>query len=177
MAKKFNEILRSLMRKKNITLEMLAQHIGYKKQAISNYLCGLSKPNYENLKKIADYLGVTCDYLLTGVEPQDEKEHKDLRLSGDVIRYLKNSEDDEVKLINDLLCDETFRTALSLGIERIKRGDTEINSEGIIEEIKFGLINVAFPELKKLRRAVDANCVANFFEKKKRPLKTLLDSD
>ena len=42
----------------------IANHIGVTKQGYSNYEKGLRDPDYVTLQKIADYYGVTVDYIL-----------------------------------------------------------------------------------------------------------------
>ncbi|MBQ8482568.1 MAG: helix-turn-helix domain-containing protein [Ruminococcus sp.] len=105
----FSGVLKNLMQEHGLTLKKLADKVGMSKQTISSYCLGNSRPSYELLIKLADYFGVTCDYLLTGVEPQDKKEHQDLGLSGDAIRLLKQCQDERVReLVNRLLGSPEF---------------------------------------------------------------------
>ena len=69
----FAHTLRALLKEKKITFEELAKYLNCTKQAVSNYCRGVTTPNYETLIKLADYFGVSCDYLLTGVEHNDRK--------------------------------------------------------------------------------------------------------
>ena len=50
-----------------------AEEMGISNTALNNYEKGLRKPKYDALKKIADYYGVTIDYLL-GVDETTETE-------------------------------------------------------------------------------------------------------
>ena len=70
---KFSQFLRALLKEKKITFEELAKYLNCTKQAVSNYCRGVTKPNYETLIKLADYFGVSCDYLLMGFEHNDRK--------------------------------------------------------------------------------------------------------
>ena len=70
---KFAQTLRFLKSKKGVTDEKIAEYLDCTTQAISNYRLGKTTPNYETLIKLADYFGVSCDYLLTGVEHNDRK--------------------------------------------------------------------------------------------------------
>lgn len=50
------------------TQEEVAKQIGVSRARYSHYENGRSEPDYETLKKLADYYKVTIDYLLTGAE-------------------------------------------------------------------------------------------------------------
>ena len=54
----------------------LSRHLGYGNTAISNYESGRNEPSIDDLIKIADYFGVTVDYLV-GIE-EDQKKGKGL---------------------------------------------------------------------------------------------------
>lgn len=58
--------LKSLRGKR--TQEEVAKQIGVSRARYSHYENGRSEPDYETLKKLADYYKVTIDYLLTGTE-------------------------------------------------------------------------------------------------------------
>lgn len=67
----FPEMIRKLMKEHPVTGKVtsqktLAVYIGIRPQSLSLYCTGESKPNAEKLLKIADYFGVTADYLLVG---------------------------------------------------------------------------------------------------------------
>ena len=70
------ETLRRLMDKHPLTGEKttqkeLAKHIGIRPQAVSLYICGETVPTAKNCLAIADYFGVSADYLLIGYEDGD----------------------------------------------------------------------------------------------------------
>jgi len=56
--------LRELRERKGLTLEQVATELGLRNQYISNYELGKRNPDYETLKKFADFYGVTTDYIL-----------------------------------------------------------------------------------------------------------------
>ena len=109
----FSGVLKNLMQEHGLTLKKLADKVGMSKQTISSYCLGNSRPSYELLIKLADYFGVTCDFLLTGVDPQDKKEHQDLGLSGEAIRLLKASDKKSFDFIDEFLSDPDFYSILS----------------------------------------------------------------
>lgn len=62
-----NEIIRELCRKNNITIQRLEQVLGFSNASIAK---ATSNMKAEKLKAIADYFGVTMEYLMTGEEPE-----------------------------------------------------------------------------------------------------------
>ena len=59
----FPQRLGLLLQQKNISQEQLGKELGKSRQAVSLY-CNGAEPDYPTLVKIADYLGVTVDYLV-----------------------------------------------------------------------------------------------------------------
>mgnify|MGYP001119731174 FL=1 len=70
------ETVKELCRKRGISLNQLEIEIGVAKGYLSKL--GKSKPSSKNLQKIADYFGVSLDYLMTGKEPGMEKYSDDM---------------------------------------------------------------------------------------------------
>lgn len=60
----FSSRLRDLLNKINISMQALSVEIGVSRQAISQYCDGSTVPNADKLLKIADYFGVSLDYLV-----------------------------------------------------------------------------------------------------------------
>lgn len=56
--------LRILREQRGYTLEQVAEALGLRNQYVSNYELGKRRPDYETLKKFADFYGVSVDYLL-----------------------------------------------------------------------------------------------------------------
>lgn len=61
---KFNERIKELRNKKNISQAVIAEYLGITKQAYSLYETGKREPDYETLLKIGEYFNVSVDYLL-----------------------------------------------------------------------------------------------------------------
>lgn len=59
-----NERIVKLRKSRNITQEELAKKIGATRSALSQYEIGTRSPDYDTLKRIADYFEVSTDYLL-----------------------------------------------------------------------------------------------------------------
>lgn len=60
----FPKRLRETMAEQNITQKQLAKQVGLSPQAVGYYCNGASSPDWEKLAQIAEYLGVSADYLL-----------------------------------------------------------------------------------------------------------------
>ncbi len=61
-----NEMLRELRAQKGISQEILAEKMGVTIQAVSKWETGISCPDISLLPELADYFGVSVDYLLLG---------------------------------------------------------------------------------------------------------------
>ena len=97
---KFAQILKALMKEKKLTAEKLAEYLGLARSSVSMYCTGKATPKADTIIKLADFFGVTCDYLLTG----GKQESQELGLSGEAIRLLKQCQDERVRgLVNRLL--------------------------------------------------------------------------
>lgn len=73
---KLPETLRYLMDKhlqtrKKATHKELAEYIGIRQQTVSQYISSKSVPTAKNCLAIADFFGVSVDYLLIGYEDGD----------------------------------------------------------------------------------------------------------
>ena len=67
----FSQNLRAFLKKHPVTGERtpqhkLAEHLGVRTQTVSAYCVKGCLPNCEALVKIAEFFGVSCDYMLTG---------------------------------------------------------------------------------------------------------------
>ena len=62
----FAQILSETLANKGITAYKISKDTGISQTAISKWKKGEQYPTADKLKILADYLGVTCDYLLTG---------------------------------------------------------------------------------------------------------------
>ena len=104
--KTFPRILRELIEKNNTTIQAVANQIGITRQAVSQYCNGETQPNGETLLKIADYFGVSCDYLLRGVSAENIEMHEQLGLSDDAIEVLKAVKNiDKISKFEHSTCD------------------------------------------------------------------------
>ena len=64
------EVFKQLLQKYNVTSYKVSKDTGVTQTALSNWKSGRSTPTTKTLQKIADYFGVTIDYLMTGEEKE-----------------------------------------------------------------------------------------------------------
>lgn len=75
----FSENLRNILDIKEIQIKELASGTGISKNTLDNYLSGQkSLPNVENAIKIAQFLGVSVEYLTLGEIENTSEEMKNL---------------------------------------------------------------------------------------------------
>ena len=95
------EIFEQLLQKYGLTAYKVSKETGITQSTLSDWKRGRSTPKTENMKKIADYFGVTVEYLMTGKqeskEPDPELSTRDRRdIARDLDRIMgeiRNNED------------------------------------------------------------------------------------
>lgn len=81
------EVFENLLRENKVSSYRVSKETGVTQTALSNWKTGKSTPTAKTLQKIADYFGVTIDYLMTGKESESkeweptltEKDEKDIQ--------------------------------------------------------------------------------------------------
>lgn len=68
------EIFEQLLQKYGVSAYKVAKETGVTQSTLSDWKRGRSTPKSENMKKLADYFGVSIDYLMSGKEDPQEKE-------------------------------------------------------------------------------------------------------
>lgn len=122
------EIFEQLLQRKGISAYKVAKEAGVTQTALSNWKTGRNTPSTTTLQKIADYFGVTIDYLMTGEESeggekyylneetaqvaQEIFENKELRALFDV---QKDMEPEDLKALHNM----------ALALKRKERGDID----------------------------------------------------
>ncbi|HDK7158964.1 TPA: helix-turn-helix transcriptional regulator [Clostridium botulinum] len=87
-----NERIKELRKKRGITQEELAKHIGVSTSMVGMYETNARKPSYEVLSKIAKYFRVSTDYLLGETDYKTTGEKFDAKLSSDNVAQIKEEE-------------------------------------------------------------------------------------
>ena len=64
MRKQTQNRIRELRKKSRLSQQVLSDQIGVFRNTISNWETGYSQISLENAKNVAEYFGVTIDYLL-----------------------------------------------------------------------------------------------------------------
>ena len=68
---KFAERLQELRRERHVTQKNMAEFLGIQMRSYQSYEGGDRWPDYEKLVALADYFGVTTDYLLGRSDRRD----------------------------------------------------------------------------------------------------------
>lgn len=84
----FAKTLNSILAEKGIHQEDMAQALGISTGSISSYRNGKKEPRLSMIVKIADYLGVDCHYLMTGVQAENYVCSNELGLSEKAVNFL-----------------------------------------------------------------------------------------
>ena len=94
------EIFEQLCRERGVTARYVATTLGIGQSSFSDWKRG-SKPRNDKLKKIADFFGVTVEYLMTGKEkntPVDESV-----LDATLIAMLQELPEDKIQRVKDFV--------------------------------------------------------------------------
>lgn len=67
----FSQRLQNIMSSNKITNIRLSKQLKVSPSTIANWLNGQSRPNIERIRQLADFFGVSTDYLLTGAPTPD----------------------------------------------------------------------------------------------------------
>lgn len=125
------EIFEQLLRKYGLSAYKVSKETGITQSTLSDWKRGRSTPKTENMKKIADYFGVTVDYLMTGKEKPKEKaseltarDKKDIKKDLDsIMAKLTSGEDGPAAYDGEELDPEAadlFREELEIALKRLK---------------------------------------------------------
>lgn len=116
-----------------MTAYKVSKATGVTQTSLSNWKSGRNTPSAKTLQKIADYFGVTVDYLMTGQEDTSPKEkssdlttrdNRDIAKDLDsIMAKLSNKEDGPVSYNGENLSDESmdlFKEELEIALKRLK---------------------------------------------------------
>lgn len=85
---KFSTRLRDLLEEKGISKQKLSEEIGVSRQAISQYCDGSTVPNADKFFKIADFFGVSLDYLVGKTESKTTVDTDEGKLIRSICDYV-----------------------------------------------------------------------------------------
>ena len=121
------EIFSKLIQERGITPYKVSKDTGVSQSTLSDWKRGVSTPKQDKLQKIADYLGVSIDYLMTGEEKDGDRyylndetaqvaqeifENKELRALFDV---QKDMDPEDLKALHQM----------ALALKRKERGNSD----------------------------------------------------
>ena len=75
------KIFAKLLEENGVTPDQVSKATGVAQSSLSDWKNGKSKPKFEKMKKIADYFGVSVDYLMYGEEKNSQQELSSIYLS------------------------------------------------------------------------------------------------
>lgn len=123
------ERIESLRKAQGISQGKLEKELGFSNGSISKWRN--STPTYERIQKVAEYFGVSADYLMTGETPAERKEvtltkrdERDIKKDLDnIMEKLSAGEDGPASYDGEDLdpeAAELFRDELELALRRLK---------------------------------------------------------
>lgn len=122
---KIGKVLTELRNKKHMTQDQIADELGVKRPRYNAWENDLSNPDFEMLKKIAEYYRVSVDYLLDHtpeLPPLTPKDERDI--AKDIERILNDLENNEAMAFygsdgDDM--DEESKELLRISLEQSMR--------------------------------------------------------
>lgn len=90
----FTIIFSKILKEKGITGKELATNTNISQSLISDYKNGKVEPSMTNIHKIANYLDISCDYLITGKEEQHLNQEEKL-----LVKYYRHITPEQKKAV------------------------------------------------------------------------------
>lgn len=131
-AKTFNQLLVD----RKIHQDDLAQALGISTGSISSYRNGKKEPRLSMIIKIADYFGVDCHYLMTGVNAENATTAKETGLSDAAIQklaHIKNNHPEYSAVFSIFVENFNFEYFLHLLLNRFLYSASEYNVRAVIK--------------------------------------------
>lgn len=122
------EIFAKLLKEKGLKAADVTRATGIKSPVFSEWKKGKSKPNTEKMIKIANFLGVSVEYLTTGKEPEINEEYYLNKETAQVAQEI--FENKELRALFDVQRDmdpEDLKALhnMALALKRKERGDID----------------------------------------------------
>ena len=126
------EVFEQLLQKYGISAYKVAKEAGVIQTALSNWKNGRNTPSAPTLQKIAEYFGVTVDYLMTGKEDSKKESQLKPKDQKDIKEILANTE--QLLKQDGLMFDgdpaspeaiESILSAMQIGMEMAKKKNKE----------------------------------------------------
>lgn len=129
---KMYEIFEQLLQKYGVSAYKVSKATGVTQSTLSDWKRGRSTPKSENMKKMADYFGVSIDYLMTGKEESQKEPQLKPKDEKDIKNILANTE--QLLKQDGLMFDgnpaspeaiESILSAMQIGMEMAKKKNKE----------------------------------------------------
>lgn len=126
------EIFSDLLQKYGVTPYKVSKKTGVSQSTLSDWKRGISTPKQDKLQKIADYFGVTIDYLMKGKEDTQKEPQLKPRDEKDIKEILSNTE--QLLKQEGLMFDgqpaspeaiDSILNAMQIGMEMAKKKNKE----------------------------------------------------
>lgn len=126
------EIFEQLLQKYGVSAYKVAKETGVTQSTLSDWKRGRSTPKSENMKKLADYFGVSIDYLMTGKEETEKEPQLKPKDEKDIKNILANTE--QLLKQDGLMFDgnpaspeaiDSILSAMQIGMEMAKKKNKE----------------------------------------------------
>ena len=127
------EVFEQLLQKNGITPYKVAKEAGVTQTALSNWKSGRSTPTTKTLQKIADYFGVTIDFLMTGKNTNEKTSELTPRDEKDIEKILEHTKE-QLLSQEGLMFDgdpaspeavDSILAAMQIGMEMAKKKNKE----------------------------------------------------
>ena len=126
------EIFEQLCKEKGVTAYKVCKATGITTATISNWKAGRYTPKQEKMQKIADFFGVSLEYLTTGKEDSKKESQLNSKDQKDIKEILANTE--QLLKQDGLMFDgdpaspeaiESILSAMQIGMEMAKKMNKE----------------------------------------------------
>lgn len=126
------EIFERLLKERGVTAYKVCKDTGITTASISNWKAGRYTPKQEKMQKIADYFGVSIEYLMTGKDTneknsvltkRDEKEINDILLNTEQLLQQEGLMFDGDPASPEAI--ESILSAMKIGMEMAKEKNKE----------------------------------------------------
>lgn len=128
-------IFEQLLLKYGVSAYKVSKDTGVTQATLSTWKAGKTTPSSETLQKLANYFGVTVDYLMTGVNSDEKtatitpKDERDIAKKLDKIMMDIENNDDAPLYYNGKEIDELSKSLLKDALESAMRQMKIINKE------------------------------------------------
>lgn len=126
------EVFEQLLKMHGITAYRVSKETGVTTATLTSWKQGKYTPKPEKMQKIADYFGVSLEYLMTGKKPEDKEPQLKPRDEKDIKNILENTE--QLLKQDGLMFDgqpasqeaiDSILSAMQIGMEMAKKKNKE----------------------------------------------------